>query len=103
MSYNASQESFMKRNDTNNFSKISKAQSISSTDYFSENNDKLFKQTLQLAINNNLMVPSKDKDFFSIDSESIYNHNNILEINNKEKLDWNKLSKIMKIFSKYNY
>ena len=102
MSYKIFQNSFMKRSDINNSSKISKNQSITSTNYFSENNDKLFKQTLELAINNNLILPSKDKDFFIINNDSIYNHNNILEIYGKEKLDWNKLNEIMKIFSKYD-
>ena len=102
MSYNISQNSFLKSSDINNSSKISKAQSITSTNYFSENNDKLFKLTLELAINNNLILPSKDKDFFVINNDSIYNYNNILEIYGKEKLDWNKLNEIMKIFSKYD-
>ena len=102
MSYNISQNSFNINSDINNCSKISKTQSITSTNYLSENNDKLFKQTLELAINNNLILPSKDKDFFTVNNDSIYNHNNILEINSKEKLDWNKLNEIMKIFSKYD-
>ncbi len=102
MSYNFSKDSFTKDCDINNYSKISKTQSITSINYFSENNDKIFKQTLELAINNNLILPSKDKDFFTINNDSIYNHNNILEINGKENLDWNKLSEIMKIFSKYD-
>ena len=95
MTSNNIENSFM-----SNFSKLSHPSYISSpnTNNFTRNN-KLYQITVEMAVNYNLMIPSKNKDFISLEKKSIFNQNGI---NNEDRIDFNKLSEIMKILSKYD-
>ena len=101
MSFNNTENSYMNNNiQVNNYSKLS--QSIFGKSNNILNNDKLFRLTVELAINYDLNLPSKDKDFSILDNNNIYNRNNYLEINNEDRIDNSKLNEVMKIISKYN-
>ena len=65
-------------------------------------NNKLFEFTLEMAINSDLILPSKDKDFSYFEKDSLYTESNSFGIKTPNKIDKNKLGEIMKIISKYN-
>lgn len=67
-----------------------------------EENYKLFELTLEMAIKNDLDLPSKDKDFISPENYDINIQNNFDEIKTIDKIEKSKLEEIIKILSKYN-
>ena len=77
------------------FSNISNKPSVNNS--FSESN-LIFEFILEKAINYDLMLPSKEKDFTILDRNDTFNQLDI----NEEKIDKVKLDKIMEIISKYN-
>ena len=84
----------------NNSSKFSQKSNISSmnNNSFSEN-IKLFEATVEIAVNYNLILPSKNYDFILLEKKMIFDQN---RINNENSIDLNKLNEIMKILSKYD-
>ena len=66
-----------------------------------EDNNKLFEFILEMAINNDLDLPSKNKDFTYPESNDINLQNNYFELNTINKIDKNKTEEIMKILAKY--
>ncbi len=69
----------------------------------SEDEDNLFGFVKELAINNDLPLPNKEKDFCSLSKNNLFqSHKSEFEIN-KEKIDKNMLQKILNIVSKYNH
>ena len=84
----------------NNSSKFSQKSNISSmnNNSFSEN-IKLFEATVEIAVNYNLILPSKNYDFILLEKKMIFDQN---KINNENSIDLNKLNEIMKILSKYD-
>ena len=84
----------------NNSSKFSQKSNISSmnNNSFSEN-IKLFEATVEIAVNYNLILPSKNYDFILLEKKMIFDQN---RINNENNIDLNKLNEIMKILSKYD-
>ena len=86
------------------FSKFSQQSHIASTNNSSnEENNKLFEFTLEMAINYNLILPSKEKDFSYLEKDTIFIPNSPYEIKTGNPIiDKNKLIEIMKILSKYS-
>ena len=67
-----------------------------------EDNNKLFEFILEIAINNDLDLPSKNKDFTCLLNNDINLQNNYFELNSINKIDKNKTEEIMKILAKYS-
>ena len=85
------------------YSTLSKQSDLSASNnsLFLENNQ-LFEFTLEMAINSNLILPLKDKDFSYFEKDSLYTKSNSFGIMTVNKIDKNKLGEVMKILSKYN-
>ena len=86
------------------FSNFSQQSHIASTNNSSnEENNKLFQFTLEMAIDYNLILPSKEKDFSYLNKDTIFIPNSPYEIKTGIPIiDKNKLIEIMKILSKYS-
>ena len=67
-----------------------------------EENNKLYEFTLEMAINYDLILPSKEKDFSYLEKDTIFIQNSPYEIKTGYQIDKKKLNEIMKILSKYN-
>ena len=69
----------------------------------SEDKDNLFGLIKELAINNDLPLPNKEKDFGSLSKNNIFqSHKSEIDIH-QEKIDKNMLQKVLNIISKYNH
>ena len=85
------------------FSKFSQQSHIASTNNSSnEENNKLFEFTLEMAINYDLILPSREKDFSYLEKDTVLIPNSPYEIKTSYQLEKNKLIEIMKILSKYS-
>ena len=80
----------------------SKSRPLISQDNSKDDNNLLFSIIKELAINNDLNLPSKDKDFFNMSELNNFEFKNVGIPISKENIDIDKLNKIMKIISKYN-
>ena len=70
----------------------------------SEDKDNLFGFIKELAINNDLPLPNKEKDYGLINQDyNIYSKQNSEFDLNKEKLDRNMLKNVLLIISKYSH
>ena len=97
---NSNSNTFVDKSINNNYSKYSQSNYTSTVNL--ANNDKLYRLTLELAINYDLNLPSKEKDFSTLDEKNIIgNQINYLDINYEDKIDNHKLNEVMKIISKY--
>ena len=88
---------------SSNYSNFITSKSMSSNNNnFSIENNKLFEYIKEMAIDYNLILPSKDNDCQQIENNNLSFHNLSFEKDDDDIIDKNKLNEVMKILSKYN-
>ena len=93
---------FLSSQTPNNSKKSNMTSLIKENTYDNNEDDNLFCFIKELAINNDLPLPNKEKDFGINNINILFSKNNS-EMQYKDKYDKNMLKNIFSIISKYNH